>query len=126
MIAPTPAKHKINSTFDNGTPTPRKIHSQPRLNLSTPVGEPFSTSFATSTIYRRPVNQMNQMSLLEESDEMSEFGSLSDISSINGGPSTSSVISAVSKSMSQANVSVVVDPAVLSPYLRKFAEQVIC
>jgi hypothetical protein len=122
MIAPTPAKRKINSTFDNGTPTPRKIHSQPRLNLSTPVGEPFSTSFTTSTIYRRPVNQM---SLLEESDEMSEFGSLSDISSINGGPSTSSVISAVSNS-SQANVSVVVDPAVLSPYLRKFAEQVNC
>jgi hypothetical protein len=123
MIAPTPAKRKINSTFDNGTPTPRKIHSQPRLNLSTPVGEPFSTSFTTSTIYRRPVNQM---SLLEESDEMSEFGSLSDISSINGGPSTSSVISSVSKSMSQANMSVVVDPVVLSPYLRKFAEQVNC
>ena len=71
----------------------------------------------------------SQMAALEESDEMSEFGSLSDISSIQGGPTTSSVISSMAKSamsemMIQQNHSILVDPSTLSPYLRQFANKV--
>ncbi len=39
VIAPTPAKWKINQTIDNGTPTPRKFDSKFRLNSTTPVGK---------------------------------------------------------------------------------------
>ena len=128
LMAPTPCKWKPNNTIDNGTPTPRKI-TQPRLNTTTPIGKIDPPLFATSTVNRRPVYQMQ---MLEESDEMMD--SLSDISSIAGrpGPTTSSVTSssaissALSETLSHAqNTSIVVDPSILSPYLRKFAEKVI-
>jgi hypothetical protein len=49
---------------------------------------------------------------------------MSDISSICG-PSTLSVISSVSSAdRHAANSTITIDPSVLSPYLRKFAEKV--
>ena len=118
LLGPTPAKKKVNSTFDNGTPTPRKFGAKPRLNSTTPVGVgPPPPSYLTSTLNR------SRVPTIDESDDDLDRTSVSDISSI-AGPSTSSSISSVSRPTVAANNSIMFDSSMLSPIVKKIAEKV--